>query len=214
MKKVLLIGDSIRMGYDKYVKSALEGVAEVYYPDENSRFVQYVLRYASNWKTKLELSEDVDLVHWNAGLWDVMEMFGDEPLTPPEFYEYLVLKTHKRLRYLFPNAKIVFATSTAVIEELCNKNTMRHNAVIEDYNARAIKVLSETDAIINDLYAVTKDCPAECHSDAVHFATTEGRLLTGAPVISVICKELDISPSAVNMEVFEPEKYSADNIGV
>ena len=32
MKKIVLIGDSIRMGYDKYVKMALEGVAEVYYP--------------------------------------------------------------------------------------------------------------------------------------------------------------------------------------
>ena len=61
MKKVLLLGDSIRMGYDKYVKSALEGAAEVYYPDENARFVQYVLRYASNWKKTLELSEDIDL---------------------------------------------------------------------------------------------------------------------------------------------------------
>lgn len=33
MKKILLIGDSIRMGYDKYVKLAFEGEAEVYYPD-------------------------------------------------------------------------------------------------------------------------------------------------------------------------------------
>ncbi|MBO5010011.1 MAG: hypothetical protein J6D20_04860 [Clostridia bacterium] len=31
MKKVILIGDSIRMGYDKYVKEALDGVAEVWY---------------------------------------------------------------------------------------------------------------------------------------------------------------------------------------
>lgn len=214
MKKVLLLGDSIRMGYDKYVKSALEGAAEVYYPDENARFIQYVLRYASNWKKSLELSDDVDLVHWNAGLWDVLEQFGDEPLTPPEFYENLVLRTHKRLRYLFPKAKIVFATTTAVIEERCSKDFMRRNSVIEDYNARALKVLSETDAIINDLYSVTKDCPIECHSDGVHFATTEGRLLTASPVISVICKELEISPTAVNMEVFEPEKYSAENIGV
>ncbi len=38
MKKVLLIGDSIRMGYDKYVKDALNEVAEVYYPTENCRF--------------------------------------------------------------------------------------------------------------------------------------------------------------------------------
>lgn len=38
------------MGYDKYVKDALEGVAEVHYRGENSRFAQYVLRYASEWK--------------------------------------------------------------------------------------------------------------------------------------------------------------------
>ena len=29
LKKVMLIGDSIRMGYDNYVKSALEDSAEV-----------------------------------------------------------------------------------------------------------------------------------------------------------------------------------------
>ena len=36
MKKIVLFGDSIRMGYDKYVREALEGTAEVYYPEENS----------------------------------------------------------------------------------------------------------------------------------------------------------------------------------
>ena len=169
MKKILLIGDSIRMGYDKYVKSALADAAEVYYPEENTRFAQYILRYASSWKKTLELPADIDLVHWNAGLWDVLELFGDEPLTPPKFYENMVLRIHKRLRFLFPNAKIVFATTTAVIENECKSDFKRRNAVIEDYNARAIKVLSDTDAIINDMYSVTKDCPAECHSDAVHF---------------------------------------------
>ena len=43
MKKIVLIGDSIRMGYDKYVKDALSGVAEVYYPEENCKFAEYVL---------------------------------------------------------------------------------------------------------------------------------------------------------------------------
>ena len=40
MKKVVLLGDSIRMNYCKYVKSKLEGIAEVYYPDDNCRFAQ------------------------------------------------------------------------------------------------------------------------------------------------------------------------------
>ena len=49
MKKILLIGDSIRMGYDKYVKEALDGVAEVYYPKENCKMAVYVLRFLQEW---------------------------------------------------------------------------------------------------------------------------------------------------------------------
>ena len=67
MKRVLLIGDSIRMGYDQYVKLALEGSAEVWYPEENCRFTQYVLRYLHEWVEKS--GGEVDCLHWNAGLW-------------------------------------------------------------------------------------------------------------------------------------------------
>ena len=39
MKRVLLLGDSIRMGYDEYVKELLEGEFEVVYDDaDNGRF--------------------------------------------------------------------------------------------------------------------------------------------------------------------------------
>ncbi len=41
MKNVLLIGDSIRAGYDKAVKKSLEGIANVYFPEENCRFASY-----------------------------------------------------------------------------------------------------------------------------------------------------------------------------
>ena len=37
MKNVLLIGDSIRMGYDKAVKNTLKNVANVYFPEENGK---------------------------------------------------------------------------------------------------------------------------------------------------------------------------------
>ena len=116
MKKIVLIGDSIRMGYDKYVREALAGSAEVYYPEENCRFAEYVLRFVHEWKSRGNWPDDVDLVHWNAGLWDVCEIFGDEPLTPVEFYVNLIKRIDKRLRRIFPHAKMVFATSTAVLE--------------------------------------------------------------------------------------------------
>ena len=44
MKKVLLLGDSIRMGYDDYVKEALDGKCEVVYDaEDNGRFAAYTL---------------------------------------------------------------------------------------------------------------------------------------------------------------------------
>ena len=213
MKKIVLIGDSIRMGYDKYVKEALDGVAEVYYPSENCRFAQYVLRFAHDWKEKGNWPDDVDLVHWNAGLWDAIELFGDEPITTISYYSQVILRIYKRLRMLFPNAKIVFATSTAVDEDRCGPHFKRHNTVIEEFNKAAIDALSGTDTIINDLYGVTANAPLSYHSDFVHYYTNEGTELIGGAVLSVICKELDIAASEVNIENFDPEHYTKENIG-
>lgn len=213
MKKIVLIGDSIRMGYDKYVKEALEGVAEVYYPSENCRFAEYVLRYAHEWKEKGGWPADVDLVHWNAGLWDVLELFDDGPLTSKAYYAEAIRRIYKRLRMLYPNAKIVFATSTSVDESRCSPEFKRHNHYIEEYNEAAVSALKDTDAVINDLYEVTKALPLSYHSDFVHYYTNEGTELIGGAVLSVICKELDIAASEVNIENFDPEHYTKDNIG-
>lgn len=213
MKKIVLIGDSVRMGYDKYVKEALSGAAEVFYPTENCRYAQNVLRFAHEWKKNGEWGDDVDLVHWNAGLWDVLELFGDEPLSTPEFYEYTISRIDKRLRMLFPKAKIVFATSTSVNEARSGANFTRKNSNIEKYNALALRALSSTDTVINDLYALVSTFPDEYHSDWVHFRTPEATEVIGGRVISVICELLGITPSEVNIENFEPEKYSNENIG-
>ncbi len=213
MKRIILIGDSIRMGYDRYVKDALSGVAEVYYPDENCRFAEYVLRYAHEWRNASGFSEDVDLVHWNAGLWDALELFGDEPLTSLSYYGEAIARIHKRLKMLFPRAKLVFATSTNVCERMSSPDFTRHNSTIEEYNRVALKSLSGTDTIINDLYPLTASFPDEYRSDWVHFYTPRGTEIIGGRVLSVICRELGIEASSINIENFEPEKYSTDNIG-
>ena len=53
MKNIYLIGDSIRFGsvggkgspgYGIFVKEILNGIANVYAPNENCRFAQYTLR--------------------------------------------------------------------------------------------------------------------------------------------------------------------------
>ena len=212
MKKVFLIGDSIRMGYDKYVKEALLGAAEVYYPAENCRFAVNVLRFAHQWKEQLGLDEEVDLVHWNAGLWDVLEPDG-EPMMPIDAYASHIARVDRRLRQLFPKAKLVFATSTPVIEG--GKGFyVRHNSTIEEYNKRAIEALAETDTVINDLYSIAAKFPESYHSDVTHYKTPEGTENIGGAVISTICRELGIKANEVNIENFEPEKYTAENIGM
>lgn len=213
MKKIVLIGDSIRMGYDKYVKTALAGTAEVYYPEENCRFAEYVLRYLHEWKRNGAWGDDVDLVHWNAGLWDAIELYGDEPLTPIPFYSQLIRRIDKRLRMLFPHARLVFATSTPVDESKGYSDFMRHNATIERYNAAAVEALSATDTVINDLYGLMRDLPDSYRSDWVHFYTPKATELIGGRVLSVICELAGISPREVKLESFEPERYSTANIG-
>ena len=214
MKKIVLLGDSIRMGYDKYVKESLSGVAEVYYPSENCRFAEYMLRYFHVWKENDKWPDDVDLIHWNAGLWDVLELFDDGPLTSIEYYAEAIARIYKRMRLFYPSAKIVFATSTPVLEDKYGEGAKRHNAIIEKYNEAAVKALSSTDALINDLYSLAKDFPEEYHSDCTHFATDKGTEIIGGRVISIICRELGIKASEVNIEGFEPENYSQSNIGI
>lgn len=216
MKKIVLIGDSIRIGYEKYVQEALEGSAEFYIPNDNAKFTTYVLRFIQNWKKKGQWPEDVDLIHWNAGLWDVVQFFNDpEPLTPIDCYEKNIARIDKRLRHFFPKAKMIFATSTAVVEEgyLGTPGGFRTNAMIEAYNEAAKRALAGTDTIINDLYAITKDCPDSCRSDMTHFATPEGTALLGNQVLSVLCNALDISASEIKLEDFVLAQHSEDYIG-
>ena len=213
MKKIILIGDSIRMGYDKYVKEALRETAQVYYPADNCRFATYIIRFVHEWKKKGEWPEDADLVHWNAGLWDVPEIMGDGPVTPIEHYAVQIARIDRRLRELFPKAKIVFATSTAVEEEKFGPVFKRRNATIEAFNAAAIKALEGTGTVIDDLYAVTASAPDGCHSDMTHYSTPAGIEHVGTSVVKLLCRELEIEPAEVDMDTFYPEAYPKKVIG-
>ena len=135
MKKVLLLGDSIRMGYDKYTRDKLSGVAEVYFPEENCRFTTYILRYVYDWSDQLKINRDeIDVVHWNAGLWDCLHMEDGEPLVPVDVYERNIARVQGLISKAFPNAKSVFATSTSVSEKCGNgrvnaDTTARSNSI-------------------------------------------------------------------------------------
>ena len=205
MKNILLVGDSIRIGYDKSVKLSLEGKANVYFPEENCRFATFVLRYLPEYK-KLVPDGNVDILHWNAGLWDCLRLFEEEPHTPIEVYAYYIDRICQRIQKLFPDAKVVFATSTSVQSELMDKDFKRYNEEIEAYNAAAVAVVEKYGFTINDLYAVSAKLPAEAHSDPVHYYTPAGTEAFTKQVLSYLAPALDITEEITYREVVHTAK--------
>ena len=193
MKNIFLIGDSIRYGavanpdyntsnspgYGVYVEKMLSGKAKVYAPNDNCRFLQYTLRYLYDWTINLD-REKIDIVHWNNGLWDVLRINGDEPLTHIDIYEKMIARVADAIKKLFPNAKIIFALSTAVIEEWAHPNFLRYNSDIEKYNEVAKRVLTKKGIIINDLYSISKCFDSSLHADWVHFNEEGSKILAEA----------------------------------
>lgn len=200
MKKILLLGDSIRLGYDKYVKMAFEDVAEVYYPAENSRFVMYVYRRLHEWKDELKCGDDVDVVHWNTGLWDDLILMDGKHLTPVEIYKEYVDRTCNMIKILFPKAKIIFATSTPVREELFTGACKRFNKDTEEYNRVAVEVVKSYGGEINDLYSLAKAAPVEYHSDLTHYYTKEGTRLLTNQVVKCLEESLGIKGKALDYD--------------
>ena len=63
MKKVTLLGDSIRLQYGPVVVKELKiNGTEVYEPEENCRFVKHTLRMLFDYRESIKGS---DLIHWN-----------------------------------------------------------------------------------------------------------------------------------------------------
>ena len=214
MKNILLLGDSIRMGYDSYVKEKLANRANVFFSEDNGRFAQYTLRTLSDWKKQLSWPE-IQLVHWNNGLWDCMHLnsciagcppekagetfspanvpgglhFDEDPLTPPEIYRYMLVRVLTRIRQLFPGAEVVFATTTHVIEEMA-QGAYRSNAEIESYNCVARETLIPLGVRINELGRFAMEFCRYLHpeGDWVHY-NAEGNSLLASEVVDFLEKE-------------------------
>ena len=171
-KNIFLIGDSIRIGYCDTVKKLLADSAEVFYVDENCRSTQYVICSLQFWANMFSNPNLVDIVHFNCGHWDVAHWYGGKlPLTSSDEYKRNIKIIIEMLRKLFPNAKIIFATTTAMNPDGTIGENPRTNSEIGHYNDIAKSVSLENDVAINDLFEVTKDWQSENYADYCHFTT-------------------------------------------
>lgn len=131
MKNILLIGDSILVGsnqtsgYGTIVRDMLKDKANVYIPLDNARYTMYTLRNLAGWIDAMP-REKMDIVQWNNLEWDIGEFYQDGPLTPLPFYVDTLRRIYQRIRLFFPNAEIIYATGTKVIDEKSPVDTLHH----------------------------------------------------------------------------------------
>lgn len=181
MKKILLLGDSIRMNYAPYVYRKLSDKAEIVTPEENCRFAKYTLHELPGW---LKRFGTPDIVHWNNGLWDAHHFDGVSALTPVEDY----VKDLERILLLLQQtgAKIVFATCTPARPE----NPEWDNDEIRTYNAAAVKLMERYGVRVNHLYPVVAGHEAELIADDLIHLTRDGIQKVGQQVVDVLASLL------------------------
>jgi lysophospholipase L1-like esterase len=185
MKRVVLIGDSIRMGYGPVVKAELEGEAEVWGPQENGAHTVNVLLNLSQWVLKRQ----PDIVHVNAGLHDLKtdRYEGRDTVVPIAHYRDNVAHILQLIRRN-TGATVVWATTTPVDHDRAHaahasaRDFSRYNEDVIAFNAAAVAVAGGMGVPVNDLYSVIADGGSSWLSeDGVHFAP-DGCLALGRAV--------------------------------
>ena len=169
LPRVLLLGDSIRIGYCATVAKELSDIADVVYPDENCANSQHVLTRLEHWAAQFP---NPTIVHINFGQWDAARFAGcDERLTSPEEYRRNTRMIFRALARFFPGARRYFATTTPMRQGTGPRDGLhpRTDADIDEYNAIAVPIAREEGLEIDDLNAFARGWPAEAYQDFCHF---------------------------------------------
>ena len=169
MKQVLLIGDSIRMGYCETVRNLLSEKAEVLYPSDNCRSSTFIRSSLYAWAPLCD-ADRTAVVHFGCGQWDAAHFdYDPEPLVSIEEYARNLRSIVMHLREFFPHAKLIFATTTPMNPVNCETRNPRTTEDIRRYNEIATAVMKELKVEIDDLFAAALPWGSEAYVDYAHF---------------------------------------------
>lgn len=99
-------------------------------------------------KTCREQIEGADVIHWNNGLWDACDRFGEGYFVDLATYVDTMKRIAKILLSL--GKRVIFATTTPVKEPHKDQSNER----IASYNAAVVPELVKMGIEINDLYSL------------------------------------------------------------
>ena len=188
LPRVLLIGDSISIGYTVPVRELLKGKANVHRPLTNCGPTTNGLRGIDSWLGDGKW----DVIHFNWGLHDLKYLgpqgqnladpkaADSHPQVPIDEYEANLRKLVARLKKT--DAKLIWRSTTPVPEGAKGR-------VVGDsakYNAVAKKIMDENGIAIDDQYAFALPRLAKIQNKAdVHFSTNGSKELAKQAVSAI-----------------------------
>lgn len=201
LPNVLILGDSISIGYTLQVRELLKGKANVYRPVNKagtkpvncSGTTDGMKRCGATLK-----AHKWDVIHFNWGLHDLKHVKkagthdkSNDPNDPTqvtvEEYEANMVRIIGELKKT--GAKLVFATTTPVVPGTLNP--LRRPEAPVEYNVVARKVMEENKIRVNDLHAYCLPNLAKWQmAKNVHFKA-EGSMELAKKVAVVITEELE-----------------------
>lgn len=172
LPRVLLIGDSISIGYTLFVRELLKDVANVHRIPENGGPTRNGVEKIDAWLGDGRW----DAVHFNFGLHDIRRLDGGQWQVPMDGYEGNLRRIVARLKRT--GAKLIFATTTPVPQGKLSPPRVPGDEVT--FNEIAARVMRENGVELNDLHSFSRDKLAQWQVPAnVHFHEEGSRALAG-----------------------------------
>lgn len=182
LPRVLLIGDSISMGYTLDVRKLLEGKANVHRIPANGGPTPNGLANLKAWLG----NKKWDVIHFNWGQHDVKFIAGENkaaivPVTTPAArQQVLIAEYEKNLAQLVAEmqatgAKLIWCSTTPVVSGTAG----RRPEDVPAYNEAAARVMKAAGVAINDLYTYAMPRLGDGHQlpTNVHFSPAGSKML-------------------------------------
>jgi lysophospholipase L1-like esterase len=183
LPRVLLIGDSISIGYTEPVRTELNGKANVHRIPTNGATTLNGVQNLDTWLGTARW----DVIHFNFGLHDLKIMDDGKHQVPLPDYENNLRTIVERFKKT--GAKLIWATTTPVPD--AKVNPPRRSADVITYNDAATKIMKEAGVAIDDLYSLVNPRLAELQLPAnVHYTLT-GYDVLGHQVVESILRALE-----------------------
>jgi lysophospholipase L1-like esterase/poly(3-hydroxybutyrate) depolymerase len=192
LPKVVLVGDSIRLGYEPLVARRLEGRAVVVRIADNGGDSGNVLAHLDEWV----LPHKRDLVHLNCGLHDLKQD------RKSKHYQVDLAAYEKNLKAIVDRlrketgAAIVFATTTPIDDERHARRKAAFDRREEDvrrYNRAVLDVMGRAGVVVHDLHAVVDQGGAQTllGPDGTHYTDAGNERLAEA-VAECVLRQLTV----------------------